>query len=136
MDDILLVGFLETGGRLESDIGRLAEIDRPPPDLLSEVLPFDVLHRYEGLSVRLIDFVDRADVRMAQRRLGLRLMEKTCPVILASDRSGREEFQRDDAVQFRILRPVHHTHPAPAELLEYRVVRYVFTYHESSLPVR
>ena len=70
----------------------------------------------------LVDVVDRADVGVVERGGGLRL----APEALERDRVVEvlrgQELQRDQPVEARVLRLVHDSHAAAAELLEDAVV--------------
>jgi hypothetical protein len=60
-----------------------------------EALSFDVLHRNEGQVLILVDFGDRADIRVVQRCSSLGLVDKTAYVLLRADRPRREELERN-----------------------------------------
>ena len=60
------------------------------------------------------DLVNRADVRMVERRRGARLFEQ----LRRGEFRGRilQPLDRDGPVQPRIVRAVHHTHGSGTEL--------------------
>ncbi len=97
---------------------RVADQFDEPPHVLSRVgrqrLAVDELHGDEGSSVDRPRFVDGGDIGVVQLSGGLRLAEE-------SRDFGRilvlEEFQRDPAVELRIVRFPDFPHPARAELL-------------------
>src|SRR5712691_9893048 len=64
----------------------------------------------------MLDLVNRYDVGMVERRCSLGLLHKALhPVWMSSD-FNRQYLQRNFARQFRILRQIHLTHSALANL--------------------
>ena len=88
-----------------------------------ESLALQELHRDDGLPIAFINVVNRADVRMVQRRRGVRFALKTLQSLAALREFLRQELQGDKPVEFGVLRFVDHAHPAPAEFLENAVMR-------------
>ena len=88
-----------------------------------ERLPLQQLHGDEVLTVRFVDLVDRADIRVIQRggREGFPLEAFTSSRIVLH--FYWQEFQRNMAVQLEIFRFVDHTHAAATELLQDAIVR-------------
>src|SRR3981189_2316039 len=82
-----------------------------------------VLHRDEGLAVLLVNLVDRADVWMVQRGRGLRFALEAGQSLRVLGGFVRQELEGYKAMEFRIFRFVHHTHPTAAQLLHDAVVR-------------
>ena len=66
MDDSTLVSCFETFSDLFGDRQGFIQLQWPLRDLLIERPTLDQFHRDEGLVVRLIDLVDRANVRMRE----------------------------------------------------------------------
>jgi hypothetical protein len=92
------------------------------------------LKRLQGLAVHefhgdklppilLANIVDRADVRMIERRGGLGFAPKTFKGLLVLGQLFGEEFEGDGPMQSRVLGPVDDTHPSPAQLLDDEVMR-------------
>ena len=76
MDDPLLVRRFERLRDLPRDRQGLVERDRAARNALREIVALDELH-HEGVHARrFLEAVDRGDVRMIQRREGLRLALK------------------------------------------------------------
>ena len=75
----------------------------------------DVFHDDEGDAALFADVMDRADVRMAELRDGLRLTLEARPPRGVVHHGGRQHLDRDVAVEPRIVRPVDLAHPARAE---------------------
>jgi hypothetical protein len=75
VDDPFRVRGLQGISALDSDVNDLRSRQRPPLEPSLQRLAFEQLHRDEALPVGLVVVVDRADVRVIQRRgrLGLPL---------------------------------------------------------------
>jgi hypothetical protein len=101
-------------------------------DLFAQAAPLDVGHGDIVPALELVDFVNRADIRMIQRRRRPGLGCEALPVVFGGYRFRRQEFQRDGPVQLRVLGLVHHTHATLAELPGDLVVRDNLADHCSS----
>src|SRR5206468_10782845 len=64
----------------------------------------------------LVDLVNCDDVRMIQRRSGLRLLHEPPHAIRMSSNIRRQNLQRNFAIQLCILRQINFTHSARANL--------------------
>jgi hypothetical protein len=84
-------------------------------DQLRQRLAVDELHRDERSPVRRADLVDRADVRMVERRGGARLSQEAGLVGGVRIGTGVDELDGDQAVQTLVVGPVDHAHAAGAE---------------------
>ena len=78
MDDALLMGRLQSGTYLNSNVQQLIERERlvttdAAGQAITQGLALQQLHHDEGLAFVLLDFVDGADIGMIQRGSGLRL---------------------------------------------------------------
>ena len=73
----------------------------------------DVLHRNRVTARIVHDVVDRDDVGMIQARRRLRFQEET-PAPVGVSSFGREDLERDDAVEPNVARTVHLSHAAGA----------------------
>ena len=65
---------------------------------------------------------DRADVGVVQRRRRLRLVQEPLLGLRVPGQLRRQELQGHGALQGGVLGPVHHAHPARAELRQDPVV--------------
>ena len=84
-------------------------------DSLGERLAFDQLQHETAHAVRLFEAVDRADVRMIQRREHPRLaLEARAPFRVGRERR-RQDLDRDLAPELVVVRAVHLAHAAGAE---------------------
>ena len=115
MDDALLVRGFERFGDLSRDRQRFVERQRTLRDAVRERRALDELEHQRVRARIFLESVDRADVRMIERR------EQLCLALEARDAVGigresiREKFQRDIAVEPRIARAIHLAHAARAE---------------------
>ena len=123
MNDALGVSRVEGVGNLDPkreqsvhSIGAIAD------DVLQRG-SVEVLHDDERLAVLLADVVDRADIRMIERRRSLGFAAKPFERLPILSDVFREKFQRDKAVEARVLRFVNNTHAAAAQLLDDAVMR-------------
>jgi hypothetical protein len=86
-------------------------------------LPLQQLHGDEVLAVRFVDLVNRADVRMIERRgsegFPLELFAGGRIIL----QFLRQKLQGDMAVQLDVFGFVHHTHAAATELFQDPIVR-------------
>ncbi len=115
VNDPLLVRRLERLGDLAGDGQGLLERDRPALQSLGEVFALDELHHERADAVRLLEAVDRGDVRV------LKLGEELCLALEAGEALGvggehlGEDLDGDLALQLRVGRAVDDPHPALAE---------------------
>ena len=79
-----------------------------------QVLPVDVAHRDVQLVAVLARVVDGEHVRVLDRRRRPRLAQEPRAEVGIAGQGGRDELQRDDAVERQLRRPVHHAHAATA----------------------
>ena len=74
------------------------------------------------VSALFADFVNSHDVRMPQRGDHLRFIAKPPHKIRAGKRAVQKHFQRDDAVQAQLPRPINHAHAAARNLFQQVVI--------------
>ena len=75
------------------------------------------------MAVLLANVIDRADIRMVQRRGRLRLALKTGECLWVARHIFGQELQGDEAAQADVLSLVDHTHATTAEPLQNAIVR-------------
>ena len=105
-----------------------------PGDAVLERLAIQKLHGDERLAVVLADLVDRADVRMVQRRRGTRFAPEAFQRLRVAGHFLGQELQGHEAAKVGVLGLVDHTHPAAAELLDDAVMRDGLADHEDQRP--
>src|SRR5437667_10487965 len=80
MNDALRVGRRQSVGCLYRDLEDLIQIHGLPPDALLQALTLELFHHDKGMSISLLNIVDRADVGLIQlrcsQRLGLETVER------------------------------------------------------------
>jgi serine/threonine protein kinase len=120
MDEPALVRRVERVADLLDQPQGAIRVERGlPGDQLPEVVALDVAHCQVELAVGLACRVDRDDVRMIERRGGLRLAEEPLAEALALRKLRHQELQRHFAPEPDVLRPVDRSHPAaPEQLLQ------------------
>jgi len=79
-------------------------------------LPFDELHGDEDVALCLADFVDRAEVRVIERRRRTRFSHQALARGWIGLVFGSQELDRDRAAELKIVGQVDVRHPAGAEL--------------------
>lgn len=64
MDDAVLVSRAQSVGKLAGEFQGIPQLQRPLGDSIFRILPFDVGHHNERMTVDFINFMDRSDVWM------------------------------------------------------------------------
>ena len=93
-----------------------------PGDCLLQRGALQILHGDEGAAVLLADVMNGADVGMIQGGRGSSLALEPAQRLPVASQFVRQELQRDEAMEPRVLRFVHHAHSAAAKLLDDAVV--------------
>src|SRR2546427_2249619 len=93
----------ESAGDLRCDVERFAELKRLLL-ALTQRLAVNELRRDEMTRSGFVNLVNRNDVRMVQRRCGLSFLHKALHSIRVSRNVSRQNFQRNFAIELRILR--------------------------------
>src|SRR5690349_11563991 len=86
-------------------------------------VPFQQFHRDEGSALTLVDFIDRADVRMIQSRRRTSLATKAFEALQIVSYFFGQELQGHKSAKASVLGLIHNTHAAATELLHDPVVR-------------
>ncbi len=87
------------------------------------------LHGDEPLAVAFIDLMYGANVRMIQRRSGLRFALEASKRLRILGHRVRKEFQRHKAVQLRVLGLIDNAHTTAAKFFHDAIVRYGLADH-------
>src|SRR5207244_9165084 len=80
--------------------------------------PINVFHGNAAGAFVVYKIVNPDDMRMSQFQAALRLMFKLIQQRTILDHKVGEEFQRDIALQFFVVRQPHNSHSAPAKYLD------------------
>ncbi len=111
VDDSLAVGRGEAGGDLSGPIGRSADRRNSVGKDFSKRLALEELHDGIGrLTVR-SEIEDGEDVRVVQRRNRVRLALEARERVGVLRERFRKHFDRDIAMELRVLRAVNLSHP-------------------------
>ena len=115
MDDSEAMGGGKRVGNFDRDRQGLVERQRSFLESRGERLAFQILHHQEVDTVLVTHVVERADVRMGERRDGLRLAVETRAELRIGGERARQHLQRDRTIETRVGRVVHLAHSASAE---------------------
>ena len=94
-----------------------------------ERLALEQLHRDEELAVVLTDLMDRADVRMIERRRRARLAMEALHRPVVAGEILRQELERDVPAESEVLGVVDDAHPPAAKFAEHAIVGDCFVDH-------
>ena len=119
MHDALFVRRLEGFGDLPGNPQRFVHRQTSCcRDATGEGLPFDELQHECAIAVRVFDAVDRADMRVIDRRQHARLsLEPRAPLRIVEEGSG-QNLDRHVASEFRIPGAIDLSHAPGTELLD------------------
>ena len=105
-------------GDLDAELEHAVERQRAARELVLQRPAVEQFHDDELLAVVLADVVDRADVRVVERRGDARLAAEAVERFGVGGEIGGQELQRDLAAEADVLGAVDHAHAAGAEPLE------------------
>ena len=115
MHDAALVRGGESVGDFAGDAQNIFQRHRAVGGELAKIASFDELHGDVRDRIAAPDVVDRDDARMIQRRCRARFELEAAEMITARRQLGRENFQRDVALELRIARAINLAHAAGAD---------------------
>jgi hypothetical protein len=135
MHDAAGMGRVEGVSELDSEIHELGDREGMPFDPMLERLSLEQLHDDEVLPFfrGSADVVDRADVRMVQRRGRTRFALEPIHGLRIVGKFRRQKFQREVPSEARVFGAVDNTHAAATELLHDAIVRERLADHDVSL---
>ena len=136
MQDAFGVRGVERVGDLRGDVEQVPQIERPPDSCAIERLALEQLHREVELPVVLVEVVDRADVRVIERRRGARLAAEALDRLLGRGVAGGRTLSATWRPSFSVLGAIDDAHAARAELVEDLVVPESLSNQGSSATVR
>jgi len=114
---------IERVGNLDCQTKQNIGFDRPARDAMLERDAIEKLHDQEGMPILLSDLMNSADIRMIERRSGLRLALKTRQSLRVFDNVVGQKFQGDETMKGNVLSLVNHAHAAAAEFFDDAVMR-------------
>ena len=93
-----------------------------PGDAVLQRLALEQFHGDKRAAFELADVVNRADIRMIQRRCGARFAAESFDGLSVVRNVVGKKFQRNVAAEARVLGLINHAHPAAAKLFDDFVV--------------
>ena len=116
MDQILLMGGSEPGGRLAADADDF--LQRQLPVFLEKLIEgraFEQLHCKKGNAAVFVHLVNADDIIALQSGGGAGLAQESSFGSLIRGELRQHHLERDPAIKIRIVRQEHHSHSALAE---------------------
>ncbi len=95
---------------------------RPPADTLLQRRSGQKFHGDERAAALLADVINRADIRMVERRSRFGLTLESFQRLRIARQFVREEFQSHSAVQPGVFSLKNDTHPAATKLFEHTIM--------------
>ena len=115
MDDAQLVRGFQGLRDLLRDRQRVGQRDGPMRDALRERLPLDQFEHQRMRGAAVFEPIDRGDARMIERGEHLRFPAKSRQPVGIGDDGGRQNLQRDVAIEPGVASAIHLAHAAGAE---------------------
>ena len=116
MDDALLVRGLERRRHLPRDRQRLGEREAiPEREPIGQRRPLDQFHDQDRAGGRVLDAIERGDVRVIERGQDARFAVEAGAALGVGGPIAGQHFEGDVATQAGIARAIHLAHPARAE---------------------
>ena len=103
---------------LDAQIEYRFDLQRLASDSVPERLPLQQFHGNEGSSVRFVDFVDCADVRVVQRRRSFGFPLETAEGLRVVGEFVGQKLQGDVATELQVFGFINHAHAPAADPAE------------------
>ena len=123
VNDSLCMGRIEGVRDFDADLEQMIHRQWTARDPAFQRLPVQKLHGDEMPSLVFVNFIDRADVRMAERRSSACLASKTLERRPIAPHFFGKKLQGNRTAQFGVLRLVYNTHAAAPEHFDDAIVR-------------
>ena len=123
MNDSLRMRGIQCVGDLHAEVDNRFDLHRLAHDYVTERLTFQKFHCNESATVSIVDFVDRANIRMVECRCGLGLALESAERLRVIGQFVGKKLQGDHPSELRVFRLVDNTHPSATEFLNDAVVR-------------
>ena len=130
VNNALCMSSIERVSNLDGDVEHRLGVQRSAGDAVFQRFTVQKLHNDERLPLVLSDFVNGADVGMAESRGRARLTPKALQRCWIPHHIRRQEFERNEATEFCVLGLIDYAHPAAAQLLDDTVMRNGLADHE------
>ena len=129
MHDAPRVRRIKRIGDLDREIEQPVDRKGFASDLLLQCPPLEQLEHEERTTVVIADFVDRADVRVIERRGGACFAEESVDRCAIGLVLGGEQLQGDLSAQDEVFSDVDVAHPAASQLVEHAIMRKSLAHH-------
>jgi len=123
VSDALRVRRIQPIGNLDREVEQFVDLYEFRPDPVLEGLPFEILHRNEGLAFIFADLINGANMGMVESRGGARFTLKAFQSQAVLGKMFRQELEGDEPAELGVFGFINHTHPAATQLLEDAVMR-------------
>ena len=123
VSDALRVRRIQPIGNLDREVEQFVDLYEFRPDPVLEGLPFEILHRNEGLAFIFADLINGANMGMVESRGGARFTLKAFQSLAVLGEMFGQELQGDESAELGVFGLVDYTHTTAAEFLKYPVVR-------------
>src|SRR5258708_39692484 len=124
------------GGDVGGDAQKNVHLARTRRNAVPQCHAVQKLHGDERFAVLVVNFIDRADIRVIESRGGLGFALKSAEGLRVFGYVVGEELESHKAIEFYILSLVDHAHAAAAEFLDNAVVRDDLADHQKMLGFR
>ena len=114
---------VERVANLKRVVDHLIDAERPVIDSMIERVPFEQLHRDEWRALELVDLVDRADIRMIERRCRARFAHEALEHLPILGAARAQELERNGTTELYVFGAIYHAHAAFTQRLDHPVVR-------------
>ena len=122
VDDAAAVRRVERLGDLPGEVQHARGGQRPFFDQLLDGAPLEQLHHDERLAVVFAELVNRADVRVLQRRRQAGLALESGQPLGGRDRLGAQQLDGDFAAKLEVFGAIDHAHATFAEGVQQAIV--------------
>ena len=134
--DALRMRSLQPVGNLYADIHSSATAMGLPRNAMLQRLALEQFHGDKRAALKLTNVINRANVRMIQRRGRARFTPESFDRLSILRYIVRQEFQRDVSPKPRVLGLIHHAHATAAQFFQHSVMSYRPTSHRGSVSHR
>jgi hypothetical protein len=115
MHDLSPVGGFERIGDLHRNVERLIRRDRALGNPVRQRRDFHQLHDERRRAVSTLESIDLSDIRMIERGEHFGLTLEACEPVGVPGEGGRQDFDRDVALEIGVGRPIDLVHATDTE---------------------
>ena len=129
VDKTFRVCGLEGVSKLDAEVQKLVQLEWLGGNSVLQRLTFQVLHDNERLALVFADIINSADVRVVKGRGGSSFPLKALQGLMIPGQVRGQELEGHETAETGVLGLVHHSHPAPTQLLDDAIVPKSLTDH-------